>query len=289
MTKATAALLDGLVLGLQYGLLGVGLTLIYGLAGVVNLAHGQIAILGAVIVSLLMGAGWAAVPAAIAGILAAGLLLLILDLTLMRPVYRVHGEHRILLGLLLMLGVGFVVDGYLNWKYPIESLSLRIGGDPIPILGVKMSTGSLLASAITIVAGLLLATFFRVTTLGRGVRSVIQDEQGARLVGINPSTVRSFVFLLSGILAGLVAVTRSMTAPQLSSLGISLTTLALIVAVVGGLGSVSGAFLAGVLLGIVDRFSSTYIGQFYTAVILLLCAAGMIVLRPSGLLGKASR
>ncbi|MEO6571573.1 MAG: branched-chain amino acid ABC transporter permease [Ilumatobacteraceae bacterium] len=286
--KALAALFDGIVLGLQYGLLGVGLTLIYGLAGVVNLAHGQIAIFGAVVVSLLMGAGWAAVPAAIVGILASAAVLLILDLTVMRAVYRQQGEHRILLGLLLMLGVGFVIDGYLTWKHPIEALSLRIGGDPVPILGVKMSTGSLLASAITVVAGLVLVAFFQYTTLGRGVRSVIQDEQGARLVGINPSSVRTFVFVLSGVLAGLVAVTRSMTSPQVSSLGIQLTTLALIVAVVGGLGSVSGAFLAGVLLGVVDRFSSTYIGQFYTAVILLLCAAVMIVVRPSGLLGKST-
>jgi branched-chain amino acid transport system permease protein len=77
-----------------------------------------------------------------------------------------------------------------------------------------------------------------------------------------------------------------MTAPQASSFGIRLTTLALIVAVVGGLGSVAGAFLAGILLGIIDRFASAYIGQFYTTVILLLCAAGMIVIRPSGLLGK---
>lgn len=286
--KALAALLDGIVLGLQYGLLGVGLTLIYGLAGVVNLAHGQIAVLGAIIVSLLMGAGWAAFPAAVVGIVIAGLILVGLDLTLMRAVYREHGEHRILLGLLLMLGVAFVIDGYLVWRYPIDSLSLRIGGDPVSILGVKMSTGSLLASAIAIGTGILLVLFFQSTTLGRGVRSVIQDEQGARLVGINPSSVRTFVFLLSGMLAGLVAVTRSMTSPQVSSLGIQLTTLALIVAVVGGLGSVSGAFLAGVLLGIVDRFASTYIGQFYTAVILLLCAATMIVVRPSGLLGKSS-
>ena len=286
--KSVAALLDGIVLGLQYGLLGVGLTLIYGLAGVVNLAHGQIAIFGAIMASLLMGAGWAAVPAAIVGILASAAVLLVLDVTLMRAVYRQHGEHRILLGLLMMLGVGFVIDGYLNWKQPIEALTLRIGGDPIPILGVNMRTGSLLASAITIVAGLLLVAFFQYTTLGRGVRSVIQDEQGARLVGINPATVRTFVFGLSGILAGLVAVTGSMTAPQSSDFGVKLTTLALIVAVVGGLGSVSGAFLAGVMLGIVDRFASAYIGQFYTTVILLLCAAFMIVLGPSGLLGKST-
>lgn len=284
--KPVAATLDGIVLGLQYGLLGVGLTLIYGLAGVVNLAHGQIAILGAIIVSLLMGAGWAVVPAAVVGILAAGALLLAIDLSLMRAVYRQHGEHRILLGLLIMLGVGFVIDGFLNWQYPIESLTIQIGGDPVPILGVNMRTGSLVATAITVVAGLALVAFFQATTLGRGVRSVIQDEQGARLVGINPGSVRSFVFLLSGLLAGLVAVTGAMTAPQASDFGVKLTTLSLIVAVVGGLGSVSGAFLAGILLGIVDRFSSAYIGQFYTTVILLLCAALMIVVRPSGLLGK---
>jgi len=286
--KSVAALLDGIVLGLQYGLLGVGLTLIYGLAGVVNLAHGQVAVLGAIAVALLMGAGWAVVPAAVVGIVVAGLLLLFVDQTVMRVVYRQHGEHRVLLGLLLMLGVGFVIDGFLNWRYPIESLTIRIGGDPIPILGVNMRTGSLVATAITVAAGLALVAFFHATTLGRGVRSVIQDEQGARLVGINPSSVRSFVFVLSGSLAGLVAVTGAMTAPQASDFGVKLTTLALIVAVVGGLGSVSGAFLAGVLLGIVDRFASAYIGQFYTTVILLLCAAAMIVVRPSGLLGKSS-
>jgi branched-chain amino acid transport system permease protein len=284
--KAQAALFDGIVLGLQYGLLGVGLTLVFGLAGVVNLAHGQVAVLGAIVGSLLISAGWAAVPAAGGGILAAGLLLLVLDHTQLRAVYREHGEHRILLGLLLMLGVSFMIDGFLNWRYPIEVLTLRIGGDPVPILGVNMRTGSLLATAITLVAGGLLFVFFHYSTLGRGVRSVIQDEQGARLVGINPSSVRSFVFFLSGVLAGLVAVTGSMTAPQASSFGVRLTTLALIVAVVGGLGSVAGAFLAGILLGIVDRFASAYIGQFYTTVILLLCAAAMIVVRPSGLLGK---
>jgi len=286
--KSVAALLDGIVLGLQYGLLGVGLTLIYGLAGVVNLAHGQVAIFGAIVVALLMGAGWAVVPAAIVGIVVAGLVLLFVDQTVMRVVYRQHGEHRILLGLLLMLGIGFVIDGFLNWRYPIESLTIRIGGDPVPILGVNMRTGSLLATAITIAAGLVLVVFFQMTTLGRGVRSVIQDEQGARLVGINPRSVRSFVFMLSGTLAGLVAVTGAMTAPQASDFGVKLTTLALIVAVVGGLGSVSGAFLAGVLLGIVDRFASAYIGQFYTTVILLPCAAAMIVVRPAGLLGKST-
>jgi len=283
-----AAILDGIVLGLQYGLLGVGLTLIYGLAGVLNLAHGQIAVLGAVVVSVQMGNGMAAVPAILIGLAASSAALLVVDLTIMRAVYRQSGETRILLGLLLMLGVAFIIDGILVWKYPIERLGLRIGGDPIAILGVKMSRGSLLASGITIAAGLVLVVFFMFTKFGLAVRSVIQDEQGARLVGVNPARVRTFVFGLSGVLAGLVAVTRSMTGPIGADNTISLTILALIVAVVGGLRSVPGAFVAGVLLGIVDRLSSFYIGTYITTIILLVCAALTIVIRPTGILGGSS-
>lgn len=281
-----AALLDGIVLGLQYGLLGVGLTLIYGLAGVLNLAHGQVAVLGAIVVSLLMDGGMPVVPAAAIGLIAASAFMVALDRTLMRAVYREEGERRILLGLLLMLGVSFAVEGFITWRYPVQQLGIRISGDPVPILGVPMPVGALVASGIAVSIGIVLVCFFQFTTLGRAVRSVIQDEAGALLCGVNPSAVRTFVFGLSGGLACLVAVTRSMTGPIGFGNAIAFTTLALIVAVVGGLGSVSGAFLAGVLLGIVDRLSSTYIGTYVTTIVLLLCAALTIVLRPSGLLGS---
>jgi branched-chain amino acid transport system permease protein len=281
-----AALLDGIVLGLQYGLLGVGLTLIYGLAGVLNLAHGQVAVLGAIVVSLLADGDQPIVVAALVGIVAAAAFMVFLDQTLMRAVYRQEGERRILLGLLLMLGVAFAVEGFVTWRYPVQQLRVRVAGDAVSILGVPMPLGALAASAIAVAVGLMLAGFFRFTTLGRGIRSVIQDEVGARLCGVNPSTVRTLVFGLSGALACLVAVTRSMTGPIGFSNAIGFTTLALIVAVVGGLGSVSGAFMAGVLLGVVDRLSSTYIGTYVTTIVLLLCAALTIVLRPSGLLGR---
>jgi branched-chain amino acid transport system permease protein len=282
-----AVILDGIVLGLQFGLLGVGLTLVYGLAGVLNLAHGQLAVLAAIIVALTIDAGRPTLPAVAVGLAAAGALALALDLTLMRPVYHERGERRVLLGLLLMLGVAFIIDGILGWRYPTEALSLRIGGDPVDVLGVSMRTGSLLASAISIAAGVLLLVFFRYSTLGRAIRSVIQDEEGAQLCGVNPALVRALIFALSGVLAGLVAVTRSMTSPVTVNSGIDFTILALIVAVVGGLGSVPGAFLAGVLLGIVNTVSSFYIGTYVTTIMLLLAAALTIVLRPAGLLGHS--
>jgi branched-chain amino acid transport system permease protein len=282
----TAVILDGIVLGLQFGLLGVGLTLVYGLGGVLNLAHGQLAVVAAVVVTLVSDTGTAAGVAVAAGLLAAGFLGLLLDSTLMQPVYRQRGESRVLLGLLLTLGVAFMIDGFLIWRYPTRGLSLNIGGGAIPILGVRMRSGSLLASAISVVAGIGLVAFFRGSKLGRAVRSVIQDEEGARLVGVDPAAARRLIFVLSGVLAGLVAVTRSMTSPVTVTAGIDFTILALIVTVVGGLGSVLGAFLAGILLGIVNTVSSFYIGTYVTTIMLLLAAVLTIVFRPTGLLGR---
>jgi branched-chain amino acid transport system permease protein len=281
-----AAIHDGIVLGLGFGLLGVGMTLIYGLGGVLNLAYGQFAVLGAIVVSRVMAGGSPTALAVVVGIAVAAAAGILLDLTLMRPVYRQRGEHRTLLGLLLTLGVAFVIAGLLNWQYPTGALYIDISGDPVSILGVKMSVGSLVASGIALGVGAALLVFFGTTTFGRGVRSVIQDETGARLVGISPSFVRTVIFALSGALAGLVAVTRSMTAPLTIGVGFDLTINALIVTVVGGLGSVGGAFLAGVLLGIVDTLSAYYIGQYITTIILLGAAALTILVRPRGLLGR---
>jgi branched-chain amino acid transport system permease protein len=281
-----AVILDGIVLGLAFGMLGVGMTLVYGLGGVLNLAYGQIVVLGAIVTSLVMDEGVSTFLAAVVGVLAATGVAVLLDLTLMRPVYRQHGEERTLMGLLLTLGVAFVIGGLLTWRYPVGSLYINISGDPISIIGVPMTVGSVWASAITLAVAAALLLFFGLTTFGRGVRSVIQDETGARLVGINPSFVRTVIFALSGALAGIVAITQAMNAPLTVTAGFELTTFALIVTVVGGLGSVAGAFLAGVLLGVVNTLSAHYIGQYITTVILLGAAALTILIRPRGLLGR---
>ena len=281
-----AVVLDGIVIGLAFGLLGVGMTLVYGLGGVINLAYGQIVVLGAIIASLVLERGHSQAFAAAVGVLAAIGVSLLLDLTLLRAVYRRHGEERILLGLLLTLGAAFVIGGLLTARYPTGALFISITGEPVSILGVPMSRGSIWASVIALAVGGVLFLFLGLTTFGRGLRSVIQDETGARLVGINPSFVRTVVFALSGALAGVVAVTQSMNGPLEVNKGFELTTFALIVTVVGGLGSVAGAFLAGLLLGVVNALSAHYIGQYITSVVLLGVAALTILVRPRGLLGR---
>jgi branched-chain amino acid transport system permease protein len=280
-----ASVLDGIVLGLQFGLLAAGLTLVYGLGGALNLAYGQMAVISAMVVLFAMDAGISAFPAVALGLLTGAVLGLFFDLTILRPVYRRQGEARVLLSLLLTLGVAFIVDGFLNWRYPFRGLSLNIGGGAVAILGVPMRRGSLLASAITIVAFVLLFAFFRGTSLGRAVRSVIQDEQGARLVGIDPSRMLRLILMLSGLLAATVAVTRAMVTPVTVTGGFEITVFALIVTVVGGLGSFNGALLAGIVLGIISSIAATYIGTFVSLIILLGAAAVTILLRPAGLLG----
>jgi branched-chain amino acid transport system permease protein len=280
-----ANILDGIVLGLQFGLLAAGLTLVYGLGGVLNLAYGQVAVTAAMVVAFALDAGVPILPAVALGLLAGGLLGLCLDLTILRPVYRLRGEARVLLSLLLTLGVSFIVDGFLNWRYPLEALTLRIGGGAVEILGVPMRRGSLVASAITLVTFAGLFVFFRYTSLGRAVRSVIEDEEGARLVGINPNRMLRLILALSGVLAALVAVTRSMVTPVDTTSGLSITVFALIVTVVGGLGNVAGALLAGIILGIVNVVAADLIGSYISLIILLGAAAVTILIRPAGLLG----
>jgi len=281
----TANILDGIVLGLQFGLLAAGLTLVYGLGGVLNLAYGQMAVVAAIVISLAMDAGLPVFPAVAVGLLAGGMFGLLLDLTLLRPVYRRRDEARVLLSLLLTLGVSFIVDGFLVWRYPLEALSLHIRGGAIEILGVPMRRGSLVASAITLITFAGLYVFFQRTTLGRAVRSVIEDEEGARLVGIYPNRMLRLILILSGVLAGLVAVTRAMITPVDVHSGLSITVFALIVTVVGGLGNVAGALLAGIILGIVNVIAADLIGSYISLIILLGAAAVTILIRPAGLLG----
>jgi branched-chain amino acid transport system permease protein len=283
-----AVLLDGITYGLQLALLAVGLTMIYGLGGVLNLAHGQFAVVAGICAAVLLDRDLGLPAALVGGVLFAALLALLTDATIMRAVYRQSGEARVLLSLLLTIGLAFVIDGLLIYNYPFTQLNVRVPGPAIDILGVPMRRASLAASVLALVALGALIAFLRYTRQGKAVRSIIEDEEGARLCGIDPGRVRTAVFALSGALAGLAAVAEGMTSSVGAAEGTELTILALIVTVVGGLGSVAGALLAGLLLGIIYTLSQVYIGAYVTFIILLLAAMVTILIRPSGLLGRGA-
>ncbi|MDQ7849529.1 MAG: branched-chain amino acid ABC transporter permease [Armatimonadota bacterium] len=279
-----AVLIDGMVQGLQLGLLGVGITLVYGLGGVLNLAHGQLAVTTGVAAALLIGAGLHPAPAAMLGVLGAGLLGVVMDRTLLRPAYRRRGEERLLLALILTLGFAFVVDGFLAYRYPSVALTLRLPAPAVVLAGVRIRTVSLAVAGLGLAAFVLLGLFLRSTLLGSAVRSIMQNETGAVLCGIDVDRARTIVVGLSALLAGLAGLAQGLFSHVGPEMGPEFTVLALIVAVVGGVRSLTGTFVAGLLLGLVNAFSSFYVGTYLTWILLLLAALLTLLVRPEGLL-----
>jgi branched-chain amino acid transport system permease protein len=282
-----ALVLDGVAFGLQLALLATGLTLIYGLAGVLNLAHGQLVVAAAMVGAVALGAGAPVLLALGLAVVTAGAAAVLLDVTLLRPVYRLRGQARVLLSLLLTLGVAFAADGLLVHSFPFTRLNLSVATPSVELLGVTVRSASVVASLVAIVALGGLVVLLRTTRVGRAIRSLTQDEEGAQLCGVDPGRTRRLVFVLGGSMAGLVAVTQGLVSSVGATSGLDLTIFALIVTVVGGLGRVSGAVVAGVLLGVVHAVAAFHIGTVLTFVILLVAAIVVILVRPSGILGGA--
>ena len=278
-----AILVDGIVQGLQLSLMAVGITLIYGLGGGLNLAHGQFAVVGGIATALFVEAGVNPLAACALGILSAGVFGFVVDRTLLLPAYRSAGEERLLLGLLITLGLSFVVNGFLDYKYPNISLTLKLATPSFNVAGITVRTASVVAAAIAIVAFVLLFAFLKGTLLGKVIRSIIQNEVGAGLCGINPGRIRTLIVTLSAMMAGLGGVVQGLFSSLGTEMGNELTSFALIVAVVGGVRSINGTLAAGVLLGIVNAFASYFVGAYLTLIILLGTAVFTILLRPAGL------
>ncbi len=284
----TAIVFDGIVQGLQLSLLAVGITLIYGLGGVLNLAHGQFAVAGGVAAALLLSLGAHPVLAGCGGIAAAGILGVVMDRTLMIPAYRCRGEERLLLGLILTLGLSFVIDGYLNYKFPEFSLTFQLPIQMIDIAGIPMRTASLLSSLIALAVFAGLFAFLRWTLLGKSIRSIIENEVGAELCGIDPARTRTLIVCLAAMMAGVAGVTQGLFSSLGTEMGPDFTILGLLVAVVGGVRSINGTLAAGILLGIVNAFASHYIGAYVAYIILLSVAMATLLVRPSGLLARVT-
>lgn len=282
----SAILFDGVVQGLQLSLLAVGITLIYGLGGVLNLAHGQLAVAGGVAAAILLSLGVHPLFAATGGVVAAGILGLVVDRALLLPAYRLKGEERLLLGLILTLGFSFLVDGLLNWQVPEFSLSFRLPVPMVELGGIPMRTASLAASGIAIAVFAGLFAFLKLTLAGKAIRSIIENEAGAELCGIDPSRTRTLIVCLAAMMAGVAGVTQGLFSSLGTEMGPEFTILGLLVAVVGGVRSINGTLAAGILLGVVNAFASHYVGAYVAYIILLSFAMATILVRPAGLLAR---
>jgi branched-chain amino acid transport system permease protein len=271
--------IDGLARGLIFALLGVSITLVFGLGNVLNIALGVFAVL-AVIASVKLTALVPNVAAgAVGGLVLVGALGLAVDRTLLSSVYRSEGDERIVLGIFVTLGLAIFLEGLLFVFFPL-SYTVPHGVEALTLgsLRVRGSTLLVLAVASSVLVGLFL--FLDRTYFGTATRTVFQDETGALLCGIDPRRVRTVIFVLSVVVAGIAGIRRGLESELSAAAAFELTVFAIIVSIVGGVRNVRGTVAAGVLLGLVTTFGNYLIGAYVSKVILFGVAVAVLVARP---------
>ncbi len=276
-------LIDGILFGLQLSLLAVGLVLIFGLGGILNLAHGEFVIVTGVISAVLMSSGWNPVAAILAGILFSGIIALALDRSILRPVYKLEGEMEVLVGLFVTLGLAFTLEGITSYLFPGLYFSVRVPVETVSIFGLSFRASALVSGLISFLSLMFLLLFLGKTMTGKAIRAALQNQIGSKVCGIDVDRMRSLVFFLGGLMAGLAALAKGIASSVEPGSGLELTSYALIVGVVGGVRSVYGAMVAGILLGIVNALAGYLLGTYLTLVILLAIVVAVIIYKPSGL------
>ena len=274
-----AVAIDGLAFGAFLALLGVAITLVFGLGEVLNLAIGVFSVLAVLIATVVVGAGFGLIVAMVGAIVGVAIFGLVVDRTLLSLVYRSEGEERILLGIFTTLGLTVLLDGLLILRFP-SSYTLPLNVPGVRFGGTVVTGSSLVVIAIVSVVLVVLFAFLRGTYLGKATRTVFQDEQGAYLVGVNPRRIRTIIFVLSVTVAALGGLVFAFGRNLGVSSGFTFTVFALIVSIVGGVRSLTGAVAAGVLLGLVNAFANFFVGSYIAAILLFLTAIVVLLAEP---------
>jgi branched-chain amino acid transport system permease protein len=280
-------ILDGVVLGAILSLIAVGLTLIYGLADVLNLSHGEILVAGTVAASVLLQ--YIGLPLFLS--LAAGVLVTIgagvfIEKVVLRPVYTLEGDERVLLGLYMTLAFSILLHGILITTFPTAYLTVNLPTPTIELNGIRVRTAQIFAGAFSSVILAILFLFLKRSWTGMAIRSLTQNEVGALLVGINVKRYRLLVFVLGSLLVALAGIIRSIVATVGPENGFEFTILALLVCVVGGIRSVYGTIVAGLRIGVVYSFLVYLIGTYLAYVALLAVVMVTLLVRPYGIVGE---
>ena len=286
---------NGLIVGLFYALMAVGLAMIFGVLKIVNFAHGEFYMVGAytyVLVSLKLGVPpWLALPLAA---LAGAALGWIVERTLMRPLYAGYGSWAIMkdeyavvvtfgLSLLLINLVDKIVGPY-PYRGPVLIGTSRFALGPIMLNGQK-----LVAAGVSIALLVGFAMFLKRSLWGRQIQAVAQNRLGASLAGIDATRTTSLIFAISGMLA---ALSGALLAPLINpspDVGAFPAIKAYVIVVLGGMGSVWGSLAAALLLGVLESFFAVYVSYDYRDAFGLLILMAVLLVRPQGLFGEKGR
>lgn len=278
--------LNGLQLGSIYALVALGYTMVYGIILLLNFAHGDIIMFGsyvAWITLVQMGLNPAlAVLLAIFGCVVLGVLI---D----KVAYAPLREAPRLSILITAIGVSYLLE---------NGVQLLLGADAkvvpsiidlgtVQVFGSTLSGTALLTVAVTIVATVVLTLLVQKTRLGKAMRAVSEDMGAARLMGVNVNSTISFTFAVGSALAGIAAILYSMAYQQVSpTMGVMLGTKAFVAAVLGGIGSIPGAVIGGLIVGFSEVFVAAFgLSVWQDAVVFLLLIL-VLVVKPTGLLGR---
>lgn len=297
-------LINGVTVGSVYALVALGYTMVYGIIGLINFAHGDVVMVGAMaattVAVALVGAdpgGASAWVAVLGALLLAIPLCMALGWTAERFAYRPLRRAPRLAALITAIGVSIVIQNiammvwgrnYLSFPHIIEPRLYQIGGARISLLQILI-----IISAAAIMAGLLLIVHR--TRLGTAMRATAQNREVAGLMGVNINVVISAAFVIGSALAAVagVMVTTYYGVAQYT-MGFLLGLKAFTAAVLGGIGNLGGAMLGGLLLGIIESLGAGYIGALtngvfgsnYQDVFSFIVLIVVLVFRPSGLLGE---
>lgn len=278
----------GIMTGGLYGLLGLGLNLIFGVMRVINVSHGEMLTLGAY-TAIVTGmtpvkSPWVAVIVAVLVVTLAGFLVARLLLAPLTLEGRVH-EQR---GLVLTLGLSFVVANLLlaafGPEYQKVPGQLAQGAYHLGDLVLEKQRLAILGACLAVAAGLML--FLKYSVTGRAIRAVGENPEAAQACGISVRKIHLLTFALGSALAGVSGALITPVTFAMPAMGFNYTLYAFTVVIVGGLGSTWGAVFAGFLLGIAESISVIWLPSGYNAIVGPVLMLVVLILRPQGLLGR---
>jgi len=282
----------GLFVGSNYGVAAAGLGLVFGVLKVLNVAHGELLMLGGYLAFWL----FALVHVdPFVSVLVSGPALFVVGLALHRGLFsfveRLDEETRIKNSLLISFGLGLVLQNLVQWAWTADERSVNTayaGGSQI-VFGLVFPYTRLLSLAIGFTAILLLDQLLRRTFLGKAIRATAEDWRAASLAGVNIRRTYLITFGLGCALAGIAGSLVSISSSIAPMLGAAWTLKALVVIVLAGMGSIFGAFAAGLLLGAAEAVSTYFFGSTYREVTGLVLFLLVLLVRPQGLFGQRLR
>lgn len=293
--------LIGLTNGALFALIALGYTMVYGIIELINFAHGDVFMLGAFLAVALIGAMRLehAEPAMVA--LGIGVLLVVvpvfcagLNVAIDRVVYKPLRRAPKLAPLVSAIGVSFILmnvgllwGGAADRHFPDLVSRQNLLAENA---GLSFTVKDLMVVAITVPIMIALTLFVKMTRLGKAMRATAQDPVAAQLMGINVDRVIGVTFALGGALAGAASVIYGLYINTVSyQMGFQNGLYAFTAAVLGGIGNIPGAVLGGLVIGLARSFGSGYVGERWTSALVFVILIGILVFRPSGLLGTRMR